>query len=90
MIDRFRLYAKGGGGGSGCSSSRRSRHDRHGIPDGGFSIIIYRMSRNLYCTSIQATSSVLLFVFENCETSCSVSLLCLTPEQFRWEWWKRW
>ncbi|PRQ34042.1 putative GTP-binding protein Obg/CgtA [Rosa chinensis] len=35
MIDRFRLYAKGGGGGSGCSSSRRSRHDRHGIPDGG-------------------------------------------------------
>lgn len=35
MIDKFRLYAKGGGGGSGCSSSRRSRHDRHGIPDGG-------------------------------------------------------
>ncbi|KAL6203254.1 hypothetical protein ACLB2K_026956 [Fragaria x ananassa] len=35
MIDRFRLYAKGGSGGSGCSSTRRSRHDRHGIPDGG-------------------------------------------------------
>ncbi|KAK9951476.1 hypothetical protein M0R45_006916 [Rubus argutus] len=35
MIDKFRLYAKGGGGGNGCSSSRRSRHDRHGIPDGG-------------------------------------------------------
>ncbi|KAL6195589.1 hypothetical protein ACLB2K_031207 [Fragaria x ananassa] len=35
MIDRFRLYAKGGSGGSGCSSTRRSRQDRHGIPDGG-------------------------------------------------------
>ncbi|XP_050367347.1 probable GTP-binding protein OBGM, mitochondrial [Argentina anserina] len=35
MIDRFRLYAKGGSGGSGCSSSRRSRHDRDGVPDGG-------------------------------------------------------
>lgn len=35
MIDRFRLYAKGGEGGSGCSSFHRSRHDRHGRPDGG-------------------------------------------------------
>ncbi|VVA23075.1 PREDICTED: GTPase [Prunus dulcis] len=35
MIDRFRLYAKGGGGGSGCTSTRRSRHDRRGRPDGG-------------------------------------------------------
>ncbi|RVW56932.1 putative GTP-binding protein OBGM, mitochondrial [Vitis vinifera] len=33
MIDRFRLYAKGGEGGSGCSSFHRSRHDRHGRPD---------------------------------------------------------
>lgn len=40
MIDRFRLYAKGGEGGSGCSSSHRSRHDRHGRPDGGFSFIV--------------------------------------------------
>lgn len=35
MIDRFRLYAKGGDGGSGCSSFRRSRHERRGRPDGG-------------------------------------------------------
>ncbi|KAF3454709.1 hypothetical protein FNV43_RR05157 [Rhamnella rubrinervis] len=35
MIDRFKLYAKGGDGGNGCSSFRRSRHDRRGIPDGG-------------------------------------------------------
>ncbi|XAR60589.1 hypothetical protein NMG60_11034024 [Bertholletia excelsa] len=35
MIDRFRLWAKGGDGGNGCSSFRRSRHDRHGRPDGG-------------------------------------------------------
>ncbi|KAG9444293.1 hypothetical protein H6P81_015633 [Aristolochia fimbriata] len=35
MIDRFRLWAKGGEGGNGCSSIRRSRHDRHGKPDGG-------------------------------------------------------
>ena len=35
MIDRFRLYAKGGDGGSGCSSFRHSRHERRGRPDGG-------------------------------------------------------
>ncbi|KAK4404612.1 putative GTP-binding protein OBGM, mitochondrial [Sesamum angolense] len=35
MIDRFRLWAKGGDGGNGCSSFRRSRHDRRGRPDGG-------------------------------------------------------
>lgn len=40
MIDRFRLYAKGGEGGSGCSSFHRSRHDRHGRPDGGFSFLV--------------------------------------------------
>lgn len=34
MIDRFRLWAKGGDGGNGCSSFRRSRHDRRGRPDG--------------------------------------------------------
>ncbi|KAG0474249.1 hypothetical protein HPP92_013935 [Vanilla planifolia] len=35
MIDRFRLWAKGGDGGNGCWSYQRSRKDRHGIPDGG-------------------------------------------------------
>ncbi|OIT05048.1 PREDICTED: probable GTP-binding protein OBGM, mitochondrial [Nicotiana attenuata] len=35
MIDRFRIWAKGGDGGSGCTSIRRSRHDRRGTPDGG-------------------------------------------------------
>ncbi|KAK4606463.1 hypothetical protein RGQ29_000621 [Quercus rubra] len=35
MIDRFRLYAKGGDGGNGCSSLRRGRQDRRGRPDGG-------------------------------------------------------
>ncbi|XP_022870519.1 probable GTP-binding protein OBGM, mitochondrial [Olea europaea var. sylvestris] len=35
MIDRFRLWAKGGDGGNGCCSFRRSRHDRRGTPDGG-------------------------------------------------------
>ncbi|KAL8537779.1 hypothetical protein ACS0TY_012787 [Phlomoides rotata] len=35
MIDRFRLWAKGGEGGNGCSSFRRSRHLRHGRADGG-------------------------------------------------------
>lgn len=35
MIDRFRLWAKGGDGGNGCTSFRRSRHDRRGKPDGG-------------------------------------------------------
>ncbi|CAK9316446.1 unnamed protein product [Citrullus colocynthis] len=35
MIDRFKVYAKGGDGGNGCHSMRRSRHDRHGQPDGG-------------------------------------------------------
>ncbi|XP_015874098.3 probable GTP-binding protein OBGM, mitochondrial isoform X1 [Ziziphus jujuba] len=39
MIDRFKLYAKGGDGGNGCSSFRRSRHDRRGVPDGVFSTI---------------------------------------------------
>lgn len=37
MIDRFRIWAKGGDGGSGCTSIRRSRHDRRGTPDGMFS-----------------------------------------------------
>lgn len=36
MIDKFKLYAKGGDGGSGCSSFRRSQRDRRGRPDGGF------------------------------------------------------
>ncbi|MQM13420.1 hypothetical protein Taro_046344 [Colocasia esculenta] len=35
MIDRFRLWAKGGEGGNGCQSVRRSRSDRHGRHDGG-------------------------------------------------------
>ncbi|CAA0809760.1 Probable GTP-binding protein OBGM- mitochondrial [Striga hermonthica] len=35
MIDRFRLWAKGGDGGNGCTSFRRSRHVRRGKPDGG-------------------------------------------------------
>lgn len=35
MMDRFKLYAKGGDGGNGCSSFRRGRHDRCGRPDGG-------------------------------------------------------
>ncbi|CAI9117136.1 OLC1v1018478C1 [Oldenlandia corymbosa var. corymbosa] len=35
MIDRFKLWAKGGDGGNGCTSFRRSRHDHRGIPDGG-------------------------------------------------------
>ncbi|XP_059280224.1 probable GTP-binding protein OBGM, mitochondrial [Lycium ferocissimum] len=35
MIDRFRIWAKGGDGGNGCTSIRRSRHDRRGRPDGG-------------------------------------------------------
>uniref|UniRef100_A0A1D1XZG9 GTPase obg n=1 Tax=Anthurium amnicola TaxID=1678845 RepID=A0A1D1XZG9_9ARAE len=35
MVDRFRLWAKGGHGGNGCWSIRRSRTDRHGKPDGG-------------------------------------------------------
>ncbi|KAI0499617.1 hypothetical protein KFK09_017823 [Dendrobium nobile] len=35
MVDRFRLWAKGGDGGNGCWSYRRSRTDRHGAPDGG-------------------------------------------------------
>ena len=34
MIDRFKIFAKGGDGGNGCSSSRRSRHDHQGRPDG--------------------------------------------------------
>lgn len=36
MIDRFRLWAKGGDGGNGCASFRKSRHDRRGRPDGMF------------------------------------------------------
>ncbi|CAN4075714.1 unnamed protein product [Withania somnifera] len=35
MIDRFRIWAKGGDGGNGCTSICRSRHDRRGRPDGG-------------------------------------------------------
>ncbi|KAH0456290.1 hypothetical protein IEQ34_014197 [Dendrobium chrysotoxum] len=35
MVDRFRVWAKGGDGGNGCWSYRRSRTDRHGTPDGG-------------------------------------------------------
>ncbi|KAK3012786.1 hypothetical protein RJ639_010222, partial [Escallonia herrerae] len=35
MIDRRRLWAKGGDGGNGCSSFHRSQHVRHGRPDGG-------------------------------------------------------
>ncbi|KAM3249878.1 hypothetical protein P3L10_011648 [Capsicum annuum] len=35
MIDRFRIWAKGGDGGNGCTSIRRSRQDRRGRPDGG-------------------------------------------------------
>ncbi|XP_008776794.1 probable GTP-binding protein OBGM, mitochondrial [Phoenix dactylifera] len=35
MVDRFRLWAKGGEGGNGCCSFRRTRTDRHGKPDGG-------------------------------------------------------
>lgn len=34
MIDRRRLCAKGGDGGNGCFSFHRSRHVRHGRPDG--------------------------------------------------------
>lgn len=34
MIDRFKIFAKGGDGGNGCSSFRRSRHDCRGRPDG--------------------------------------------------------
>lgn len=35
MVDRFRVWAKGGEGGNGCWSYRRSRTDRHDTPDGG-------------------------------------------------------
>lgn len=35
MVDRFRLWVKGGRGGDGCTSFRRSRHARHAVPDGG-------------------------------------------------------
>ncbi|KAK6935866.1 GTP1/OBG domain [Dillenia turbinata] len=35
MIDKFRLWAKGGDGGNGCVSFHRSRHNQHGRPDGG-------------------------------------------------------
>lgn len=35
MVDRFRVWAKGGEGGNGCWSYRRSRTDRHDKPDGG-------------------------------------------------------
>ncbi|RWR93586.1 putative GTP-binding protein OBGM, mitochondrial [Cinnamomum micranthum f. kanehirae] len=35
MVDRFRLWAKGGDGGNGCCSFRRSRNDPRGKPDGG-------------------------------------------------------
>ena len=40
MIDRFKVYAKGGDGGNGCQSMRRSRHERHGHPDGTFYLCI--------------------------------------------------
>ncbi|KAJ3686047.1 hypothetical protein LUZ61_015211 [Rhynchospora tenuis] len=35
MVDRFRMWAKGGEGGNGCCSFRRTRTDRRGKPDGG-------------------------------------------------------
>ncbi|KAG6484561.1 probable GTP-binding protein OBGM, mitochondrial [Zingiber officinale] len=35
MVDRIRLWAKGGEGGNGCCSYRRSRAARYGQPDGG-------------------------------------------------------
>nr|GLL25102.1 probable GTP-binding protein OBGM, mitochondrial [Ipomoea trifida] len=35
MIDRFRIWAKGGDGGNVCNSFRRSRRNRFGRPDGG-------------------------------------------------------
>ncbi|CAA6654971.1 unnamed protein product [Spirodela intermedia] len=35
MVDRLRIWAKGGEGGNGCWSTRRSRTDRHGKADGG-------------------------------------------------------
>lgn len=47
MIDKFRLHAKGGEGGSGCSSFRRSRHDRRGRADGGFSFTVKTCYYNL-------------------------------------------
>ncbi|GLJ05123.1 hypothetical protein SUGI_0011580 [Cryptomeria japonica] len=35
MIDRFKVWVKGGQGGGGCTSYMRSRQARHGTPDGG-------------------------------------------------------
>ncbi|KAF3781454.1 putative GTP-binding protein [Nymphaea thermarum] len=35
MVDRIKLWVKGGEGGNGCVSFRRSRHDRRGQADGG-------------------------------------------------------
>eukprot|EP00252_Welwitschia_mirabilis_P026344 TRINITY_DN8632_c0_g1_i1.p1 TRINITY_DN8632_c0_g1~~TRINITY_DN8632_c0_g1_i1.p1 ORF type:complete len:510 (+),score=99.07 TRINITY_DN8632_c0_g1_i1:149-1678(+) len=35
IIDRFRLWVKGGPGGNGCTCYRKSVHKRHGTPDGG-------------------------------------------------------
>ncbi|CAN6445423.1 unnamed protein product [Victoria cruziana] len=35
MVDRIKLWVKGGEGGNGCVSFRRSRHDRRGRADGG-------------------------------------------------------
>ncbi|KAH9327240.1 hypothetical protein KI387_007418, partial [Taxus chinensis] len=35
MVDKFRVWVKGGHGGDGCTSYRRSRQSRHGTPDGG-------------------------------------------------------
>ncbi|PHT39435.1 putative GTP-binding protein OBGM, mitochondrial [Capsicum baccatum] len=40
MIDRFRIWAKGGDGGNGCTSIRRSRQDRRGRPDEHFPVLI--------------------------------------------------
>lgn len=34
MIDKFKIFAKGGDGGNGCFSLRRGLRDRRGSPDG--------------------------------------------------------
>ena len=43
MIDKFKIFAKGGDGGHGCSSFRRSRHDRLGRPDGVFPFLCIKL-----------------------------------------------
>lgn len=40
MVDRIRLWAKGGEGGNGCCSYRHSRAARYGQPDGENMIIL--------------------------------------------------